>query len=420
MEKLVSTRILTLVCGVALVVGCGSNDAKKPAKKSAAGKPAEEGGKKKPRPRPPVPATADAAIKALIHGVAEGHPDAYWRFLPRSFQRDINNVVHEIAEQADRELWRQTTATFKKLASVASTQREFFVNSSLVEQDIVDREQLQANWVPLVELVETLTTSELADQDKMKTIDGGKFLSGTGRELMLRFQSLGALTPETSSALREFVESEVKLVSTDGDAAVVRMQGPDGKPQEVAFVRIERKWIPKDLADGWTSIILQVHSTLENSIGKLSPEQSQQFLSTLANVNRMLDGLAAAKTQDEFNTALQPLVAMALFFQQRAGLTNVLEVDEDAPQAEGSVVVVLKGSVGERTVESLVTELQKANKQTSDDGDYEFTSAGDTTTITLHPVGDVKAFAERISVGRVVKVDDERRMVVVELKSNGE
>src|SRR5258708_4650419 len=53
-----------------------------------------------------IPETADAALRAVLNGLHENHPEALWDAMPASYQRDVNGLVHLFAGRMHPEAWK--------------------------------------------------------------------------------------------------------------------------------------------------------------------------------------------------------------------------------------------------------------------------------------------------------------------------
>ncbi|MEE8585973.1 MAG: hypothetical protein V3T83_14100, partial [Acidobacteriota bacterium] len=96
---------------------------------------------------------------------------------------------------------------------------------------------------------------------------------------------------------------------SQGDSARLSLQGPGKPAEEEDFVRVEGKWLPKELVDDWDAQMEQVESTLQMAAFQAQDEEkiAQQRM-MLGMLDQSLDQMAAANSQEEFNTAAQALI----------------------------------------------------------------------------------------------------------------
>jgi hypothetical protein len=94
----VSQRAPVLLLALALALsGCGHDSAPSDSGASPAG------GKAAAEAAPSLdPDTPDGAIRLVIAGMQEKRPEALWNFLPASYQKDLNDLVHHFARSSRR------------------------------------------------------------------------------------------------------------------------------------------------------------------------------------------------------------------------------------------------------------------------------------------------------------------------------
>ena len=107
------------------------------------------------------------------------------------------------------------------------------------------------------ELLKAVVASELTDLNKLRTLDVGQFLDSSGKKIV---EQLGAVSKADNSVyslvrlnLRLLKDYKFTTVRQDGDTATVRTEGKRFPlPEEIKFVRVEGKWLPKETgADTW-------------------------------------------------------------------------------------------------------------------------------------------------------------------------
>lgn len=352
-------------------------------------------------PAPHGPAeTADNAVLAVMEGLNQGHPEVLWDFLPESYQRDLNELVHLFARKMDAELWNKTVAVLRKLVVVLKTKKQF----------------LAADLTPVANLLETLLAGEAADLEKLKAFDGRLFLAGTGARLIAQLRKL---LPNVNNML-DF--KKVALVKSQGETATVEIT-TSFDTTEREFVRVEGKWVPKDLAEAWLDQIGNAQAVLSV---RLSPdnlaEMKTQVLPLLAAVDGVLDHLAAARNQDDFQAGLKeadvqlvPFKALVAGWLMDSGSgPGASAVDEPArDEPIEFVTVVVTGMLNDDAQDALRARLN-AVADDRDRAESEITADDETTTIKVGPVGDIEAFSQRLDFLKVTSIDAKARTITAE------
>lgn len=389
---------------LALAAGCGKDDVPGPdAGKGAAAKPA-------------VADTADVAVMALVEGLKADHPEAAWQFLPASYQRDINDLVHSFAERMDPELWNRTSGVLRKLAGVLKSKTGFLPGPGAG----AGNDQSAGDWPRLAELLDTLLESDLADLDKLKKADAGAIIERTGGRIFVQLRAFSKLMPDDSFArnLDHLASLRVALINSSADRARVEFSVPGEAPAEYEFIRVEGKWIPTTLANEWIEKIGQARARLSLLSPETFAEQKPQYLALLAVIDGALDRLAAAQTQDAFNSIIQE--ARLAVFPAIAALVGppLPAADDSAEQSESNrpitfVTVVVKGMLDDEAQNALRDRLRAAVDQGAR-SEWEITSDDETTTIRIGPVSDIETFSKRLDFLKVLEIDAKGGVIVAE------
>jgi hypothetical protein len=269
-------------------------------------------------------------------------------------------------------------------------------------------------------LVEILLEGDIGDLEKMKSFDGRRFLAGTGARL---FGQLRTLVPNLDA---QFDFKKVTLLTSKGDAATVELKTDQGT-MEKEFVRVEGKWIPKDMAEAWLDEIGNAKAKLSILAPDNLAELKPQILSVLSAADEVLDHLIAARNQEEFRAGLAEAdVKLGPYKSLVAGWLAGTVSDEadtgpaadDEPARDEPIdfaTVVVTGMLDDDAQDALRARLIAA----SDDrnrAESEITGDDETTTIKIGPVSDIEAFAQRLDFLKIDNVDAKTRTITAHAK----
>lgn len=366
-----------------------------------------------------VPETPDLAVKTVIAGLHQQRPEALWHFLPASYQQDVNDVIHEFANRMDLELWDRIVGSLGKLATTVKKQKDF-VRASIVQQanpggpgpaGFVDVEGL-------ADLLGTLVQSDLGSLGKLKKADGGQILAVTGGQFLRQLQSLSKLAPRDPAGLSldELLQVKVSVVSTAGDSAVLRIEPPGKPPTESEFVRVEGKWIPLSLANGWIEFIGEAKAKLSLLSEENLAQSKPQWLALLTAFDGALEQIAAARTKEQFDGALQglflPATMVAGMIQAGAAAEEPAATDpeESPPTADNLVTIVVHGKLNPAERESLLEKF-KGLADSSDGTFGEFTGDDELTSFQVGPVADLEELVKQLDFLDDIQVDPAERKV---------
>ncbi len=371
--------------------------------------------------------TPDAAVRAVLDGLNDHNPKAVWDFLPASYHQDINDLVHQFAKNVDANLWELLFRVADDAVRLLRTKKDFLLSyPALKENPRVDLAELEKNWDSSVAIFATLSESQLSDLGKLQSIDVGAFLETTGRKLMMQLAAISKSLPDDPLSRqfgRQLKETKVALIESKGDTAVVRLTPADPKvpASDVPFVRVEGKWIPRSLAEGWKPAIEQLKQSI-SMLGRGKPvNQDQSADLNLSQLAAAVAELQVIETADEFHQRLDDeLPKLAMLFDRPASKVSSITGANPAAATEpasrdAGVTIAIDAPLDEQAEDTLCNQLNAI----ADHADMAVTEtpmfARGRTTIRVWPVADVAAYAKRIDFARVIKLDSNSRTIVIEL-----
>lgn len=368
----------------------------------------------------PPAATPDAAVRTVLEGIERKELAALWEFLPASYQRDLQSLVRQTGEKMDPEVWDRLIGVVRHAAQVMKS-KEPWLQTPAANEPAPSGAAAQLgpiNYAEVGHLLELLADSELGRTETLKTIDLGAWTAKVGRPLLEQISVFARRMPADPLARTLTGLQDLKFRSRDvkGDAATVEIVIPNEPAVEVPYVKVDGKWIPVDLANGWIEGMGQAQARLAvvlapENLASLKP----QMLTGLNVMDDWLKRLEDAPSKEAFD------------FAWSQGLQNVLTVasslgpnsspdgstDEGDPAAETEIPVVKVVVRGELTFDQQDDLLERLAGQT-DDGTGPFREISATkreVTFLLGPVADVAAFAKKLEMLDVSKVDPATRMI---------
>ena len=182
--------------------------------------------------------------------------------------------------------------------------------------------------------IKKLADSDLGSLNKMKSIDLGKVADTFGKDILNLAEETAKFTGDADPfKLETMKQVKLEVVSQDGDNATVKISGlpevlraagrglPPGIPGlpggadglpipdfsslengEQKLVKVEGKWVPADLAEGWKAGIDEAKQGL-GEIGNIPAEEKQMALMMIGSLTKALDGMKKAKNEPEFQLA---------------------------------------------------------------------------------------------------------------------
>jgi len=319
----------------------------------------------------------EATVEHVAHRLADGHPVAIWQALPASYQSDVSGLLHEFSGKVDRTVWNTTFVVVTKLTRLLREKQHLILAHPLVAQQIATSgsTNIEGDWNGIIKLVELLATSELANLDVLAELDIETFLRGTGWQVMNQVAALSdpatedrsnvddkggtsaATNAETHSDKTSIVSAtsysdylaaaeslrtvEATLISEQDDRATVRIEAEGWDARIEELVRVEGKWIPASLAEGWPRQLAE----LRVSIAKMSNNEAKQdvraTLLKLSMAEGVLDSLLATETTEQFNAAVGAAMGAMIRIAMQAAMNQISETAHKGSATDSSVSIQL-------------------------------------------------------------------------------
>lgn len=245
----------------------------------------------------------DDAILQVRDSIIENKPGAAFEMLPPSYQTDINSVVADAAKRMDEEIWNQGVGILQQVTRILESKRDLILSTEAMSS-VPNPEDLKKNWKQGVSVLQAIVRSDFTNLERLQQGDVGKLLSESGAKIMASATDLMASSEQAAEAeaeLDKIRNMTATVVSQEGDTAVVKVDTEGEEPEELEMVRVEGRWIPKDMADGFKEGIAEMRENLAGL--DFSSEEGQQqktmILAQMGGIKSMLDQLENAKTKEE-------------------------------------------------------------------------------------------------------------------------
>jgi hypothetical protein len=277
------------------------------------------------------PSAPDEAVLHVAGQLHDQHPEVLWEALPPSYRSDITELVHGYAGKLDAQLYGQAFDLIGRAVEILKTKKQIFLDSKTFERiAAADREEVGQHWDSIVGMVETVTTSDLASLEQLQTIDIGTFLATTGRTLMQQAADASRSIqddPYSSEVETKLSQVKVETVEVEGDLAILRITVPDQPTEEVRMVRIEDRWVPKELADDWEKGMAEAREQLAKLDESSMAQGKMQAALAMGMLDAFLTQIEQAETPDELDQVINGVLGGIMRRVPAAG--SGMEVPED-------------------------------------------------------------------------------------------
>jgi hypothetical protein len=251
-----------------------------------------------------IPDTPDGTVRVVLDGLVQHHPEVVWKALPASYQQDVADLSWEFADAVDPAVFDRAVAVARKGAVVLQSKKDLILSSQYLEQSQMDAVTVDALWEASVHMLDALLASDLADLAALREIDVEGLLASTGTAIMdyaAQMPTEGEEMVSFSERVAVWEQTDVEVLSEDGDNAVLLLTVPDEEPMEVRMVRIEDRWIPVDLATQWPVAVEQARARIEMFGSDEAAQTRMQVLFGIGIAEGFIDQIDQMETTDEFD-----------------------------------------------------------------------------------------------------------------------
>ncbi len=349
-------------------------------------------------PQKPTTDSALASVEETLDAIKRGDLVRALNFLPAKYQSDVDDLVHEFANQMDADVWAKLFATLRKFIEVLRTRKPLFLELDLL-QDRVEFDFIRRNWDASVGLLESVVQSDLSDLTTLRTVMVKSLLPGEASELLRQLDALGLGLG--ADLAQQFSEVNVQFVRANGNEQVLTFQGPrDEKPVEIIYIKHEERWLPKSLVEQWSAGI----ETDRAWLAKL-PEQIKavkpRLMESLSQTEAILDQILAAQNREEFAQAVGPaILSLATAWPRMQQLAQ--QSASNQPGTPPLIIVInreLSDSEQSRLIDAVFKPLQASGT------DYTVLANDGKTTCRVTRVSNIPAIREALAAHFGVKSD---------------
>ncbi|MCM2372637.1 SHD1 domain-containing protein [Aporhodopirellula aestuarii] len=248
-------------------------------------------------------------------------PAIFWDLLPRTYRRDVNELVRLFAKSCDAETWNAVVGLVRKVHRLFDEKEDRIVGSPAVPA--AQKEDVRQVLVVTGPVLQAILSSDLAERGAMQSFDGDQFFQSQYPELkkqVIEFAEVVDKMQPDGFAAQKF-DFTMQLVSVDGDTAVVNATSPT-QQKEMRFRRIEDRWLPEELLDRWSTDMTAAKRALEALQSDEGREAMTGINQAISMVSGMLDPLLEAKTQEEFESGAMSLAVFVQFLKASTGASE--------------------------------------------------------------------------------------------------
>ncbi len=400
-------------CALIFIMGCGQSKpvsvAPEPAKQTKASVVIDETSQQ-PKPTVSIPlvstakeGTAESTFQQTLIAFQEGRLETVFDFLPPSYQADVNSLVHDFAGKMDPEIWSSSFNLLTKVSHLLTSRKTLILSLDGVKNN-PQIESIKPHWDAIANGIRDISSSDVTDLSKLKQANVRDLVASASKVLR-------------QMPLPPFGDLQVMTVKSDSTAATLSYrETKDGDPKQVEFVLIEGKWLPKSIANGWSSGVAEVKAMLDEFPHRISAVKPE-YMKQIDAIGGMIEQLQSARTSDEFNAAVAPLIFTIAFGAQMA--QQSMREAVTTPRKGNAVYCIVNRELNDPELTAFKEAVMTMVKNSVPDADYELIPNNGKTRCRFIPVSDIQALTSLVAKhfdAADVRLDLETRTIHVDFK----
>ncbi len=208
-----------------------------------------------------------AALQRMFSGLANGQPVALWDALPKSYQKDLNDLVKAGIFSIDPQVRNKFFEVLGKAATVLAEKKALIVPAL---QGMPEARKpgsglavVLSNYDNIAALSATLAKSDLASPAWQQNPDIGTLLSGSGEKLVEQGLSLATIADASNPAakLEGLKSAKVKMGQPLGTNQMVIITTTREVTTNIVM-QVEGKWLPSSVPLNWKPVISQMKARM--------------------------------------------------------------------------------------------------------------------------------------------------------------
>lgn len=259
--------------------------------------------------------TIEEFLTTMTNELEAGNATAFWHALTPEMQADVEDIVVAAVESGGKGMLVQLRNLMKHTATIVHEKKTFIFASPVAAADPKIAKIMQQTWPQIELFTDALTDKANWDSANFKPGSVGPWLAALSAKLGSAFVKMDQLAVKAGLPGMDIKKLMAhKVISQSGDSAMVQfteagppMMNPQTRqmmqpkpPEPIEWVRVSGKWLPKNVVDNWKEVV----ATRKSQLDFVMPSVS----GGLAVAIPFASSLANAKTQQEFNAALQQIM----------------------------------------------------------------------------------------------------------------
>lgn len=258
----------------------------------------------------------DFFFRLIGQSLKRNRPDVVLKALPPSYVKDMQGVVRAFAANIDADLFNQGAGMIKDLTRVMDSKKDIIMKSEMMKgmSAQAGAANTDKSWDENMAVMKALAGSDFLNLEALKKADLPTLLYKDGSKIMSTMKAIDpAENPGVlmmNDSLDMIANSTFKVSDQEGDSATVTIFDGDDEMDKVPVKRVEGRWIPADMADGWADGITEAKAGLMEMKAGMA-EAKPMVMGVMTMAKGMIGQVEAAKTPGDIDKAFGGIMEMA-------------------------------------------------------------------------------------------------------------
>jgi hypothetical protein len=278
--------------------------------------------------------TAEGTAKFFINSIVNKKPGVAWDLLPSKYQEDIGKLKVAFTDNMDKVVYDKAFVIIGQITAILENKKELILAHPQMQNPNIPKDDLNDNWNNILSVFKIISESDLSSIDKMKNANVKDFANKTIGDLLGLADKLTELVPGKKGKLGFVEELKAMTIKVKGstqdstgvmavgsnptadsagllavgsnlseNSAELIVMGSDSKENALPMVKIDGKWLPKEMTENWDKDIQSGIKKLEEI--KSNPMASMQAIVVMGIVEGILTKFNSIETAEELDNLIK-------------------------------------------------------------------------------------------------------------------
>jgi len=264
--------------------------------------------------------TAEGTAKFFINSIVNKKPGVAWDLLPSKYQEDIGKLKVAFTDNMDKVVYDKAFVIIGQITAILENKKELILAHPQMQNPNIPKDDLNDNWNNILSVFKIISDSDLSSIDKMKNANVKDFANKTIGDLLGLADKLTELVPGKKGKLGFVEELKAMTIKVKGstqdstglmavgsnlskNSAELIVMGSDLKENALPMVKIDGKWLPKEMTENWDKDIQSGIKKLEEI--KSNPMASMQAIVVMGIVEGILTKFNSIETAEELDNLIK-------------------------------------------------------------------------------------------------------------------